>query len=171
MVNNAGIGPEAADPQPVQDSSDERFEKTLRVNTFGTFYGCKHASVQMLRQIPQVDGSRGSIINMSSGLAVVASPGVPCYAASKGAVSSLTRAVAVDLGQHGIRCNAIIPGYVETPLTSKIASRLADAAPTGQTFKPDELAQVAVFLGSGDSVAMTGSQVVIDGGVLSYLRL
>lgn len=110
MVNNAGIAAESYDPVPIHQTTDERWDATMAVNARGTYLGCKYAAIQMLKQDPLHDTDRGWIVNISSALAVNGLVGTPCYSASKGAVLSLTRAVAIDLAPHHIHCNAILPG-------------------------------------------------------------
>lgn len=128
MVNNAGICTEAANPAPVDESSEEAFDRHLQINTKGAYLGCKYAVEQMKKQEPHACGVRGCIVNVASlgatvgipglgrinlersGDATVANIGTVCYNASKGAIVSLTKTVAVDVGQFGITCNAICPG-------------------------------------------------------------
>ena len=111
MVNNAGVAPEASNPCPVNNTTEEVFDLTWQVNVRGTFLGCKYAGAQMLRQ-PRIASHHraGAIINVSSVLGLLGLSGTPAYAASKGAVIALTRAVAMDYAAHGIHCNAILPG-------------------------------------------------------------
>lgn len=128
MVNNAGICTEAASPAPVDESSEEQFDRHLQINTKGAYLGCKYAVEQMKKQEPHACGVRGWIVNVASLGATVGIPGLGrfnlerfggatvanietvCYNASKGAIVSLTKTVAVDVGQFGITCNAICPG-------------------------------------------------------------
>jgi NAD(P)-dependent dehydrogenase (short-subunit alcohol dehydrogenase family) len=110
MVNNAGISIEAANPQPIHTTSEETWDITMRVNVKSVFLGCKYAVQQMLKQDVLPCGSRGWIVNISSIYGVVAGERIVSYCASKGAVSNLTRAVALDCSQYDIHCNAICPG-------------------------------------------------------------
>jgi NAD(P)-dependent dehydrogenase (short-subunit alcohol dehydrogenase family) len=110
MINNAGVAAESSDPQPIYEATEDRFDLTMKVNARGVFLGCKHAAIQMMKQDRLPGRDRGWIVNMSSGLAVRGMAGVPCYSASKGAVWSMTRAVAMDLAPFHIHCNAILPG-------------------------------------------------------------
>lgn len=109
MVNNAGIAPEASEPRPVYETSEETFDRTLQVNLRGVFLGCKYGGEQMLKQ-SSGGGNTGSIVNMASVLAVKGLAGTAAYAASKGAVVALTRTAAMDFAPHQIRCNSILPG-------------------------------------------------------------
>jgi NAD(P)-dependent dehydrogenase (short-subunit alcohol dehydrogenase family) len=110
MVNNAGVAPEADRTVPIYDTTEEKFEFTMSVNARGPFLGCKYASIQMLKQNGLPGKDRGWIVNISSILAKVGLGGSPCYSASKGAVLSMSRSVAVDLAPHHIHCNTILPG-------------------------------------------------------------
>jgi len=111
MVNNAGVAPEASQPRPVWETRESVFDSTWTVNARGVFLGCKYAGAQMLRQERNPEyGRAGTIINMGSVLGVLGKPGTPAYAAAKGAVISMTRAVAMDYAPHAIHCNSILPG-------------------------------------------------------------
>lgn len=132
MVNNAGISIEAHDPQPIHTTTDDTWDLTMQVNARSVFLGTKFAIAQMLKQEPlQPSGDRGWIINISSIMGSIATEGnrtltltlrheiysytdliifPASYCASKGAVSSLTRQVAVEYAKHRIHCNSISPG-------------------------------------------------------------
>ncbi len=111
IINNAGIGPEARDPKPIWESEMQSFDAVHRINVRGVFLGCKYASAQMISQEKKPGAVKaGSIINMSSILGILGKSGTPVYATAKGAVLSLTRAVAMDLGPHSIHCYSILPG-------------------------------------------------------------
>ena len=127
MVNNAGISLESFGSFPVHETTEEVWDTTMRVNTKSVFLGSKYAISQMLRQPALSNGDRGWIINLSSIFGLVGSRQIgtyPCesvqklwlrcclvsYAASKGAVTNMTRAIALDCAEHKIRCNAICPG-------------------------------------------------------------
>lgn len=111
MVNNAGIAPEASNPQPVWETPVDVFDSSWKINVRGVFLGCKYAGNQMLNQatIPG-DTRSGTIINIASVLGVLGKEGTPAYAAAKGAVIAMTRTVAMDYAPHGIHCNSILPG-------------------------------------------------------------
>ncbi|KAL3449910.1 hypothetical protein BJX65DRAFT_316641 [Aspergillus insuetus] len=178
MVNNAGIAPEASEPEPVNETSEEVFDATWKVNVRGVFLGCKYAGVQMLNQ-PRLPGhhNAGSIINLSSVLGVLGLSGTPAYAASKGAVLALTRAVAMDYAPHGIHCNSILPGFTRTPMIasmsedSKFEKTLIDCHPLQRIGEPEEIANVAVFLASDYAKGITGANLSVDGGLHAQLRL
>lgn len=111
MVNNAGIAPEASQPKPIWETTEQTFDATHRINIRGVFLGCKYAGLQMLKQDKSpVSDRAGTIINLGSVLGVLGKSGTPAYAAAKGAVISMTRAAAMDFAPHGIHCNSILPG-------------------------------------------------------------
>ncbi|MEA2651087.1 MAG: hypothetical protein QOI85_808 [Chloroflexota bacterium] len=165
LYNNAGIMPEA--DHSVVDTDVETWDRVMAVNLRGVFLGCKFAIPRM------VDAGGGSVINISSFVALLGCS-VPqdAYTASKGAVLSLTRSLAVQFGPHGVRANAICPGPIETPLLmdwllkDEDAKRLRLARnPTGRFGKPEEIVNVAVYLASDESRWTNGAQFVIDGGI------
>jgi NAD(P)-dependent dehydrogenase (short-subunit alcohol dehydrogenase family) len=165
LYNNAGIMPEA--DHSVVDTDVDVWDQVIAVNLRGVFLGCKYAIPQMVEQ-----GS-GSIINVSSFVALLGCS-VPqdAYTASKGAVLSLTRSLAVQFGPNGVRANAICPGPIETPLLmdwllkDEAAKQLRLARnPTGRFGKPEEIVNAAIYLASDESRWTNGAQFVIDGGI------
>ena len=165
LYNNAGIMPEA--DHSVIDTPVEAWDQVMAVNLRGVFLGCKWAIPKMLEQ-----GS-GSIINIASFVALVGCS-VPqdAYTASKGAVISLTRSLAVQFAGRGVRSNAICPGPVETPLLmdwllkDEAAKRLRLARnPTGRFGKPEEIVHMAIYLASDESRWTNGAALVVDGGI------
>jgi NAD(P)-dependent dehydrogenase (short-subunit alcohol dehydrogenase family) len=165
LYNNAGIMPEA--DHSVVDTDVTTWDAVMAVNLRGVFLGCKYAIPQMLEQ-----GS-GSVINISSFVALLGCS-VPqdAYTASKGAVLSLTRSLAVQFGGRGVRSNAICPGPIETPLLmdwllkDEAAKQLRLARnPTGRFGKPEEIVNVAIYLASDESRWTNGAHFVIDGGI------
>jgi NAD(P)-dependent dehydrogenase (short-subunit alcohol dehydrogenase family) len=165
LYNNAGIMPEA--DHSVLDTSVEVWDQVMAVNVRGVFLCCKHALPHMLER------GCGSIINVSSFVAVLGCS-VPqdAYTASKGAILSLTRSLAVQFAPHGIRTNAILPGPVETPLLmdwllkDEAAKKLRLARnPTGRFGKADEVVNMAIYLASDESAWTNGASMVIDGGI------
>jgi len=160
LVNNAGIAP-AAD---FLDIAYEEWERVLRVNLTGTFL-CSQAAARIMR-----GHGGGAIINMSSGNAVMPHPTLIPYAASKGGIDSLTKAMAIALAAHGIRVNAIGPGSVRTPMTETsyaapgAMERILSRTPIGRIAEPEEIAGVAAFLASPDASYVTGITVSADGG-------
>lgn len=165
LVNNAGIMPQA----PFLEISLTDYQATMRVNLDGVFH-C--SQVVASRMVDQGDG--GSIINISSMAAVIAPPGTASYCASKGAVSALTRAMAVDLAEHRIRVNAIAPGVILTDLNRHLfendEARLQRAiarVPAGRIGYPADLAGAAIFLASEAAAYVTGASIPVDGGYVA----
>ena len=165
LYNNAGIMP-AAD-HSVIDTDVATWDKVMAVNVRGVFLGCKYAIPRMIEQ-----GS-GSVINIASFVALLGCS-VPqdAYTASKGAILSLTRSLAVQFGPNGVRSNAICPGPVETPLLldwlvkDEEAKRIRLARnPTGRFGKPEEIVAMAVYLASDESRWTNGASLVVDGGI------
>jgi 3alpha(or 20beta)-hydroxysteroid dehydrogenase len=151
LVNNAGVA--GAD-----------WERTIAVNLNGVYYGLKHGGEAMAQQ-----GS-GSIINLSSILGLVGIAGAGAYTASKHGVLGLTRQFACDLGGRGVRVNAIHPGWIETAMTAPIKAieefntLLKQQTILGRWGRPEEIANVALFLASDEASYVTGSSYVADGG-------
>jgi NAD(P)-dependent dehydrogenase (short-subunit alcohol dehydrogenase family) len=164
LVNNAGNLFHAG---WLHEMSDRVWTDTIDVFLTGVFRFSRAVIPPMLKQ-----GS-GSIINVSTVAALKAMPGFPAhaYAAAKAGVNMLTKTVAIQYAKQGIRCNAICPAGVETPgvveLTSDPARRAAFDAlhPVGRMAQPEEIAAVAVYLASDESVWTTGSILSVDGGV------
>jgi len=167
LLNAAGIGL----PNSIEDCSLAEYRRVNDVNSMGTFLGCKHA-------IPALAKSGGgSIVNISSVLGLRGASHTAAYCASKGAVRSLTKTVALYCAQmrYGIRCNSVHPGYIDTPM---IAPRLAGTIdnmtgrqwletlhPLGRLGRADEVASMILFLLSDESGFSTGSEFVCDGGL------
>jgi NAD(P)-dependent dehydrogenase (short-subunit alcohol dehydrogenase family) len=165
LVNNAGVNI----PGVLHEVPDEVIDRTLAVNVKGAIYGCRAAIPHMLSQ------GGGSIVNVSSVNGIVSEPFLSVYSASKGAVVMLTKGVALDYAKQGIRCNAICPGWVDTPINYAHAEMLGGLQhvydtidsfqPIGRPGRPEEIANVALFLASDESSFMTGSIVSADGGM------
>ena len=165
LYNNAGVMPEA--DHSVVDTEVDVWDAVMAVNVRGVYLGCKYA-------IPAMEaGGGGSIINIASFVAILGCS-VPqdAYTASKGAVLSLTRSLAVQFGPVGIRTNAICPGPVETPLLmdwllkDEAAKKLRLARnPSGRFGKPEEIVHMAVYLASDESRWTNGASLVVDGGI------
>jgi NAD(P)-dependent dehydrogenase (short-subunit alcohol dehydrogenase family) len=165
LYNNAGVMPEL--DHSVVDTDVATWDQVMAINVRGVFLGCKYAIPHMAEQ-----GS-GSVINISSFVALLGCS-VPqdAYTASKGAVLSLTRSLAVQFGPQGVRSNAICPGPIETPmlmdwLVKDEAARQRRLArnPTGRFGKPEEIVNVAIYLASDESRWTNGAHFVIDGGI------
>jgi len=163
VVNNAGI----VSKGPTIDLGEEQFQKILDVNLKGVLFGCQEGARRMLRQ------GGGSIINIASIAAHASSPGAAAYSASKAAVLALTRVMAVEWGQHGIRVNSISPTGVETRMGLELKKlnpegfeRRARRVPLQRAAQVDDIANAAVFLGSDEAGYITGRDILIDGGLL-----
>ena len=165
LYNNAGVMPEA--DHSVTDTDVATWDQVMAVNVRGVFLGCKYAIPRMVEQ-----GS-GSVINISSFVALLGCS-VPqdAYTASKGAVLSLTRSLAVQFGPRGVRSNAICPAPIETPLLmdwllkDEAAKQLRLARnPTGRFGRPEEIVNAAIYLASDESRWTNGAHFVIDGGI------
>ena len=167
FVNNAAIEIDVE----LLDTTEEQLDRILAVNLKGVFFGCKHA----VRAMRATGG--GSIVNIASILALVADANLPAYCAAKGGVLALSRAVAVGYGADGIRCNAVCPGDVDTPMLQAVFEAADDPAalrakisseyPLGRISQPSEIARSVAFLASDDSSFMSGQPLVLDGGLLA----
>lgn len=165
LVCNAGI----LIPGTVLDTSLEQFEKTMAVNVRGVFLSCKAALPLM------IESGGGSIVNIASINSVGAEPQLAAYTASKGAVMMLSKAIALDHAADRIRCNALCPGFVDTPLNEPHYNRLGGREaleeglpafqPIGRPILEREIAEPTVFLASDASSAITGTTFLVDGGV------
>jgi NAD(P)-dependent dehydrogenase (short-subunit alcohol dehydrogenase family) len=167
LYNNAGIMPE--DDHSVVDTSVEAWDRVMAVNVRGVFLCCKYAIPEMLKR------GRGSIINIASFVALVGCS-VPqdAYTASKGALISLTKSLAIQFRPHGIRSNAICPGPIETPLLldwllkDEAAKQLRlNRQPSGRFGKPEDIVNCALYLASDESDWTNGATLVVDGGITS----
>ncbi len=168
LVNNAGIAPIGT----IESADMEQWRLTMAVNADGVFLGCKHAVALMKKH------RHGSIINMSSIDGIIGEADLAAYCASKGAVRTLTKAVAVHCAEqkYGIRCTSIHPGYIWTPQTEAYLrglGRLDDERakalsrhPIGFLGEPNDIAFMVLYLASDESKFVTGAEMVVDGGYL-----
>lgn len=164
LYNNAGVMlPEDGSV----DTTDERiWDRTLGVNVKGVAFGCKYG-------VPAIIASGGgSVVNVASFVAWMgAATSQTAYTASKGAVLAMTREIAVEYARRGVRCNALCPGPIETPLLMQLLSDDAKRQrrfvhiPMGRLGRAEELAKAALFLASDDSSFMTGASLLVDGGI------
>ena len=164
LLNNAGI----ILPGSILDATVEDFDRVLAVNLRGPFLMSRLVARQMVAR-----GTKGSIINMSSTNAVVTIPDQLPYAASKGGITQMTRAMAVALAPHDIRVNAIGPGTIMTDMLKVVIAddearrTILSRTPQGRIGDPSEVASVAVFLASDYASYVTGDTIYPDGGRLS----
>jgi NAD(P)-dependent dehydrogenase (short-subunit alcohol dehydrogenase family) len=164
LYNNAGIMPD--DDTSVIETSEDAWQRVLDVNAKGVYLCCKYGVPALLA------AGGGSIINIASFVALVGCT-VPqdAYTASKGAVLSLTRSLAVQYGRQGVRANAICPGPILTPMTETLfpneteKNKRLNRIPLGRFGRAEDVVWAAVFLASDESSWMTGSTFVIDGGI------
>jgi NAD(P)-dependent dehydrogenase (short-subunit alcohol dehydrogenase family) len=169
LYNNAGVML-GDDDNPVT-TSVETYRKTMDINVLGTLLGCKYA-IPAMQESAKASGMAGSIVNVASFVAHMgaATPQV-AYTASKGAVLAMTREIAVIYARQGIRCNALCPGPIMTPLLAKFLdddakrNRRLVHIPMGRFGEPVEIANGALFLASDESSWMTGQSLIIDGGI------
>ena len=159
LVNNAGITKDGL----IMKMKEEDFDSVLNVNLKGTFNTIRHSARQMLRQ------KSGKIINISSVSGILGNAGQANYAASKAGVIGLTKTMARELGSRGITVNAIAPGFVDTEMTGVLSEEIRENACRqiilGRFGKPEDIANVAVFLASDKADYITGQIISVDGGM------
>ena len=165
LYNNAGIMP--ADDASVLDTELDAWNRVQAVNATGVFLCCKHGIPHLL------DRGGGSVINVASFVALMgAATSQIAYTASKGAVLSMSRELAIEFARRGVRVNALCPGPVETPLLMRLFAddvaayeRRRVHLPMGRLAQAREIAAAALFLASDESSYVTGSTFVVDGGI------
>jgi len=173
LVNNAGICIE----EPINEMSTAQWDKVMDINVKGVFLMTKHAFSLMTNGISQ----HPAIVNISSIEGLGANPNHSVYAASKGAVTSFTHNTALEYGPHGIRCNAIAPGWINTPFNerflaqypdrSKVDSEIKGLHPVGRLGLPEDIANTAIYLASPKASFITGQEIVVAGGRMAKLPL
>lgn len=162
LVNN--VGGSTLNDGRIHEISNDEFWLKMKVDVFGTWLGCRHVLPHMMA------AGRGSVINMTSVNAIIGVKGRNAYAAAKGAVASLTRALAVEYGQYGIRVNCIAPGRT---LSERVMARQGNRKPTDLqdtshllgVIEPAELARTVLYLATEDSCKTTGQTIVVDSGL------
>ncbi|KAI1129409.1 NAD(P)-binding protein [Nemania abortiva] len=170
LVNNAGISLEAGrPPMKIHETLEDMWDTTMAVNVKSVYLASKFTIEQMLKQDLYPSGDRGWIINISSVYGLVGGRAISSYCASKGAVSILTRQVAIDYADVGIHCNAICPGYTRTAIFVNTIKHTDDKElgalhPLHGIGTPQDLVGAAIFLASNESRWVTGVCLPVDGG-------
>jgi glucose 1-dehydrogenase len=164
LVYNAGL----TDPRPLFEITEEEWDRTLDINLKGMFFCARRAAARMSEQ-----GKQGSIILLSSVHSILAYPGHQHYASSKGGINMLTRSLGLQLAPLGIRVNAIAPGsiYVEKFHGVYDPVQAGKSIPIGRVGRPEEMADIAVFLASDRASYITGHVLFADGGMTLPLNL
>jgi gluconate 5-dehydrogenase len=165
LVNNAGMQHRT----PLEDFPVEAFDRLMRTNVNSAFYVGQAAARHMIER------GKGKIINIASVQAALARPGIAPYTTSKGAIANLTKGMATDWARHGLNCNAIAPGYFDTPLNAALVSDpefsawLEKRTPAGRWGEVDELVGACVFLASDAASFVNGHTLYVDGGITASL--
>ena len=159
LVNNAGV----VDDAFLLTVSPDSLDRSLDINVKGYFYCAQVATLKMFK------AKKGVIINVSSVSSMMALPGQSVYAATKGAVNSMTATLARELAPYGIRVNAIAPGFIATDMVAHLPEEKINEyltqIPLGRLGKVEEVAELAAFLASDEAAYITGQTLVIDGGL------
>jgi len=162
LVNNAGVAPTG----PFLEASVEDWRKVMSIDVDGVFY-CTRAALPHLLEV------KGNIVNVSSVSGLSGDWNMSFYNAAKGAVSNLTRSLALELGAKGVRVNAVNPSLTFTDLTqgmkddADLMAKFADRIPMGRGAEPEEVADVIAFLASHDARFVTGVNLPVDGGLMA----
>ncbi len=165
LVNNAGMQHRA----PLEEFPEEAFQRLLQVNIASVFNVGQACARHMIAR------GAGKIVNICSVQTALARPGIAPYTATKGAVGNLTKGMATDWAKHGLQCNAIAPGYFDTPLNAALVADPAFSAwlekrtPAGRWGKVEELVGACVFLSSAASSFVNGHCLYVDGGITASL--
>jgi cyclopentanol dehydrogenase len=160
LINNAAIFLR----KDLENTTSQEWDQIFDVNAKSVFLGCKYVAPAMKK------AGGGSIVNISSMYGLIGGPSLAVFAASKGAVRLLTKAIAVDYARDNIRVNSIHPGLIETPLTADIIKDpmqkeyFVSKTLLGRPGRPIEVAQAVLFLASDDASYITGSEIIVDGG-------
>ncbi len=176
LVNNAGV---LGGGGPTSELSLDEWRRVQAVNVEGVFLGCKHAIPVLAERAGQWTGG-AAIVNLSSVAGLVGFAGAACYGASKGAVRLMTKCLALELAPRRIRVNSVHPGVIDTPMGQQVLSGSAAAAgvgdnearaiwaarhPLGDLGRDSNIADAIAFLASDKAAFMTGSEMVVDGGL------
>ncbi len=170
LVNCAGIEIE----KTIEETSEADWDRLIAINLKGTFLTCKHA-LPLLRK-----AGGGSIVNFGSYDGFMADPALAAYCASKGGVHALTKAIAVDHGPEGIRCNAVCPGYIDTPMLQSFFGEAGDVEslkqeichihPVRRYGTPEDVANLVLWLASDEAGYASGQLWVLDGGLTAQAQ-
>lgn len=175
LVNNAGV----FWVKPLAAETLESFRKMQQINVEGVFLGLKHAIPAIAERAHQWDGG-GAVVNLSSVAGIVGGPNIIAYNASKGAVRLMTKSAALEFAPMKVRVNSVHPGIIETPMMAEAAAvlekatgegantirtRFAERHPLGRMGRDIDVANAVVFLASDKAAFMTGSELVVDGGM------
>jgi len=159
LVNNAGVTRDGL----IARMSDEDWRVVIETNLSGTFHTCRAAARGMMKR------RSGSIVNVSSIVGLPGNPGQANYSASKAGIIGLTKALARELGNRGVRANVVAPGYVDTRLTQVIADEMKELmlanTPLGRFGRPEDIAGAVRFLCSEEASFITGEVLMVDGGL------
>ena len=165
LVNNAGMQHRG----PLEDFETDAFDHLMRTNVNSAFYVGQAVAKHMIAR------GQGKIINIASVQTALARPGIAPYTASKGAIANLTKGMATDWARLGLNCNAIAPGYFDTPLNAALVADpefsawLEKRTPQGRWGKVEELQGAAVFLASDAASFVNGHTLFVDGGITASL--
>jgi NAD(P)-dependent dehydrogenase (short-subunit alcohol dehydrogenase family) len=165
LVNNAGV----SGNKSTLEMSDDDWRRTISINQDGVFYCCREAGRRMLKQ------QGGSIVNLGSIYSIVAAPNRLSYCASKAAVAMMTKCLAIEWAEHGIRVNGVAPGYVKTALLEELArsgridmAALERRTPQKRLALPEEIADAVLYLCEPRTNHITGQMLAVDGGWSAY---
>ncbi|MFK7976345.1 MAG: SDR family NAD(P)-dependent oxidoreductase [Halioglobus sp.] len=164
LVNCAGI----MEWFRTSEYPEENFERVMQINLFSVFYLSKHA-------LPHLLASRGNVVSISSAASLGGVPYAAAYCTSKGGINAMTRAMAVEYAEEGVRFNAICPGAVDTPMNTPESlplwgdmNKVARLSPkTGVASQPEEIAAAVAYLASPDACNITGTMLSVDGGQMA----
>lgn len=171
LVNNAGIGIAGT----VENTSLETWQHVHAIDLDGVFLGCKLA-LPLIAATTRREGSRGSILNVSSIAGIIAAPNMAAYNSAKAGVRHLSKSVALHCAREGyaVTCNSIHPTFIDTPIIDKmvpgtdreaLVAKFARQVPLGRIGEPDDIAYAAVYLCSDEAKFVTGAELYIDGGI------